>query len=72
MGRKVNLGFLIVQHMSKVLTSSKSILCYRMLLTIFFKSFGVDLDSEVDIRMSKPSDYIDNACITRLGYKFDG
>ena len=22
--------------------------------------------------MSKPSDYIDNACISRLGYKFDG
>ena len=52
MGRKVNLAFLIVQHMSKVLTSSRSILPYRMLLTTIFQSFGVDLDSEVDIRMT--------------------
>ena len=43
-----------------------------MLLTLVLQSFGVDLDSEVDIRMSKPSNYIDNACISRLGYKFDG
>ena len=72
MGHKVNLGFLIIQHMSKVLTSSRSILPYGMLLTTIFQSFGVDLDSDVDIRMSKSSDYIDNACIARLGYEFDG
>ena len=71
MGCKVNLGFLIIQHMSKVLTSSRSILPYGMLLTLVFQSFGVDLDSEVDLRMSKPSDYIDNACISRLGYEFN-
>ena len=72
MGCKVNLGFLIIQHMSKVLTSSRSILPYGMLLTSVFQSFGVNLDSEVDLRMSKAFDYIDNACISRLGYKFDG
>ena len=72
MGCKVNLGFQIIQHMSKVLTSSRSILPYGMLLTAVFQSFGVHLDSEMDIRMSKPSDYIDNACITRLDYEFDG
>ena len=72
MGRKVNLGFLIVQHMCKVLTSSKSIIPYGMLLTTVFQSFRVDLDSEVDLRMSKSFDYIDNACIAHLGYEFDG
>ena len=72
MGRKVNLDFLIIQHMSKAITSSRSILPYGMLLTTVFQSSGVDFNSEVDIRMSKPFEYIGNACITRLGYEFDG
>ena len=72
MGRKVNLGFFIIQHMAKVLTSSRSILPYGMLLTTIFQFFRVDLDNEVDIRMSKPSNNIDNACITSLGYEFNG
>ena len=72
MGHKVNLVFLIIQRMSKVLICSRSILPYRMLLTSIFQSFGVDLDSEVDLRRSKLSDYIDNAYIAHLGYKFDG
>ena len=36
------------------------------------KWFGVDLYSESDTRISKPSDNIDNAYITRLGYEYDG
>ena len=72
MGHKINLGFLIIQHMSKVVISSRSILPYGMLLTSVFQYFGVDLDIEVDLRMSKSSDYIDNACISHLGYEFDG
>ena len=59
--RKVNLSLLIIQHMSQVLTSFRSILPYGMLLTTIFQSFGVYRDSEVDIRMSKPFDNIDNA-----------
>ena len=72
MGRKVNLGFLIIQHITKVPTSSRSIFPYRMLLTTAFQFFGADLDSESDMRMSKPSENINNACITRLGYEYDG
>ena len=30
------------------------------------------MDSQSDIRVSKPSDAIDHACIARLGYEFDG
>ena len=58
--------------MSKVLSSFRSILPYRMLLTSVFQSFSVDLDSEVDLRLSKPSDHIDHACISCSGYDFDG
>ena len=72
MGRKVNLGFLIIQHMAKVLTSSRSILPYGMLLTTIFQFFGIALDNESDIKMSKPSDNIDNVCITQLGYEYNG
>ena len=71
-GRKVNLGFLIIRHMAKVLTSSRIIWPYGMLLTTIFQFFGVDLDSESDIRMSKPSHNTDNACIAWLGYEYDG
>ena len=35
-GRKVNLGYLIVQHIANVLTSAHSVLPYGMLLTIIF------------------------------------
>ena len=69
---KVNLGFLIIQHTAKVFTSSRSIFPYGLLLTTIFQHFEVDLDSESDVRMSKPSDYVDNACITRLGYEHNG
>ena len=55
-----------------MLTSSRSILPYGMLLTTIFQHFGTDLDSESDVRMSKPSDYIDNAYITHLSYEHDG
>ena len=58
--------------MTKVLASSTSILPYGMLLTTVFQCFGVNLDSESDVRMSKPSDNINNACITPLGYEHDG
>ena len=71
-GRKVNLGFLIIQHMAKVIASSKSILPYGMLLTIIFEEFGIDLDSESDVRIPKTSNFIDNACLVRLGYQHDG
>ena len=43
-----------------------------MLLTAIFRYFGLDLDSESDIRMSNPSDAIYNDYITRLGYEHDG
>ena len=63
LGRKVNLGFMIIKHMANVLTSSYSVVPYGMLLTTIFCHFGLNLDSETDIRMSKPSDAIDNSCI---------
>ena len=72
LGRKVNLGFMIIQHMTRVLTSSKSILPYGMLLTTIFRYFGIDLDIENDIRLSKPSDTIGNNYITRASYKYNG
>ena len=43
-----------------------------MLLTTLFRACDLDLDSESDIRISKPSDAIDHACIAHLGYEFDG
>ena len=65
---KVNLGYLIVQHMANVLTSAHSVLPYGMLFTTLFWACDLDLDSENDIRVSKPSNAIDHACIARLGY----
>ena len=35
-GRKVNLGFLIVQHMANVLSSTRNVLPYGMFLTTIF------------------------------------
>ena len=49
-----------------------SVLPYGMLLTTIFRAYNRDLDSEIDIRMSKSSDVIDNSCITRLGYEPHG
>ena len=46
---------MIIQHMTSVLTSSHSFLPYDMLLTTIFYHFGLDLDGETHIRMSKPS-----------------
>ena len=71
-GKKVNLGYLIVYHMVNVLTSAHSVLPYGMLLTTMFRACGLDLDSESDIKISKPSDAIAHACTVHLGYEFDG
>ena len=71
-GRKVNLGYLIVQHMANGLSSAHSVLPYGMLLTTLFQACDVDLDSESDIRISKPFDAIKYTCIARSGYEFDG
>ena len=71
-GRKVNLGYLIVQHMVNVLTFAHSVLPYGMLFTTLFRACDLDLDSESDIRTSKLSDAIDHASIAHLGYEFDG
>ena len=69
-GRKVNLGYLMVQQMSNLLTSTHDILPYGMVFTLMFRACGFDLSAETDVRMPKPFDAIDNACITRLGYEF--
>ena len=58
--------------MANVLTSAHSVLPYGLLLTTLFWACDLDLDSESDIRVSKPSDSIDHACIARLGYEYDG
>ena len=71
-GRKVNLGYLIVQHMVNVLTFAHSVLPYGMLFTTLFRACDLDLDSESDIMISKLLDAIDHACIAHLGYEFDG
>ena len=71
-GRKVNLGYLIVQHMANVLTSAHIVLPYGMLLTTLFRAWDVNLDSETDIRVSKPSNTIDNNCFAQLSYEYNG
>ena len=57
--------------MANVLSSANSVLPYGMLLTTLFRACDLDLDSESDIRISKPSDAINHASISRLGYEFD-
>ena len=68
---KVNLGFLIVQHMTNVLASAHSVHPYDMLLTTIFQYIGIDLDGETDICICKPSYAIDNGFISRLGYELE-
>ena len=58
--------------MANVLTSAYSVLPYGMLLTTFSRACDLDSDNESDIRVSKPSVAIDHACITRLGYDYNG
>ena len=58
--------------MANVLTFVHSVLPYGMLLTTLFRACYLDLESESDIKVSKPSYVIDHACIARLGYKYDG
>ena len=69
-GRKVNLGYLMVQQMSNLLTSAHGILPYGMILTTLFRACHIDLSTKTDVRMPKPSDAINNACTTRLGYEY--
>ena len=71
-GRKVNLAYLIVQHMVNVLSFAYSVLPYNMFLTTIFCHFGIELDGETNIRFNKPSDAIDNSYIAQLGYKYHG
>ena len=70
-GRKVNLGFLIVQHIANVLVSAHNVLPYGMLLTTIFQHFEIDLDGETNIHICKPSDAIDQSSISRLGYELE-
>ena len=60
----------MVQHMSNLLTSAHGILAYGMILTTLFRACHIDLSTKTDVRMPKPSNAIDNACITRLGYEY--
>ena len=60
-GSKVNLGFLIVQHMANVLSFANNTLPYSTLLTTIFQHFDLDLNSESDIRVYKTFDAIDIA-----------
>ena len=71
-GRKVNLGFLIIQHMANGLSSVNSVILYGMLLTTIFCHFDLDLDGESDIRVCKPSETIDIGSISRLRYELHG
>ena len=68
-GRKINLGFLIIQHMSNVLASTHSVIPYRMLLTTIFQHFDINLDGETDIQVCESSDAINNSCISQLSYE---
>ena len=52
----------------RTLNSCKNNLPYGMMLTSIFRYFGLDLDSEIEVRMCKASDSIDNSSISRLGY----
>ena len=70
-GRKVNLGFLIIQHMANILTFAHSVLPYGMMFIVIFQHFRVDFDGEIDIRICKSSDAIDNGFISRLGYELE-
>ena len=71
-GRKVNLGFLIIQHMTNiVLISTHSVLPYDMLLTTVFQHFDIDLDGETDIKIGKTSDAIDHSSISQLWYELE-
>ena len=63
---------MIIKHIANVLTSFHSVLPYGMLLNTIFYHFGLDLDSETNIRMSKPSNAIDHNCIVCLGYEPHG
>ena len=60
----------MVQQMSNILSSIIGILPYGMVLTIMFRVCHFDLSAETEVQMPKPSDTIDNACISRLGYEF--
>ena len=68
-GRKVNLGYLMIQQMSNLLSSKSGILPYGMVLTLLFRACTIDLSAETEVRMPKPSDAIDDASISRLGYE---
>ena len=70
-GRKVNLGFLIVQHMTNVLASAHSVRPYGMLVTAIFQHFVVNLNGEINIHICKPFNAIDNGFISRLGYELE-
>ena len=63
-GRKVNLGFLVIQHMTNILASAHSVLPYDMFLTTIFQHFEIDLDGETNIHICKSSDAIDHNSIS--------
>ena len=68
LGCKVNLGYMIIQHILRTLKSPRTILPYGMMLTTIFRHFGFDLDKETEVRMCKALDSINNTYISHLGY----
>ena len=70
-GRKVNLGFLIVQHMANVLAFAYSVLPYDMLLATIFQHFEIGLDDKTDMCICKSSDAIDHNSVSLLGYELE-
>ncbi|CAL1402131.1 unnamed protein product [Linum trigynum] len=55
---KVNLSYLIFNHMLTAAESSNKNLPYGMILTFLFKHFHVDLSGEVGLRISRQEFYI--------------
>ncbi|KAJ9691724.1 hypothetical protein PVL29_013801 [Vitis rotundifolia] len=66
--RKINIGYIIFQHMKACSLSEDSILLYGMFITKIVKYFNVNLRNEIDDKKLKSFDTYDQASLRRMHF----
>lgn len=68
-GRRFNLGYMLIRHMVDSRDHKTAFLLYGMILTEIFKHFKVPMDDEVDFSRPIATDTYNKSTIRSMGYR---
>lgn len=68
-GRRFNLGYMLIRHMADSRDHKTAFLPYGMILTEIFKHFKVPMDDEVDFSRPIATDTYNKSTIRSMGYR---